>query len=161
MPDLIDKISASTDLEGSSEGDTAMSSIGEIARKFFDTCERGEGWEACNIYCVDDATFSVQADALTGINTLKEYVDWMKGLLTFVDGSYEIKAFATDEGRKSVIAFAVLHGTHTGEGGPVPATNNSVDAEYVYVMQFEGGKIRHMDKIWNDGWTMKKFGWVE
>jgi hypothetical protein len=137
-----------------------MPSIGEVARQFFDACERGEGWEACNTYCVDDATFSVQADALTGIKTLKEYVEWMKGLLTFVDGSYEIKAFATDEGRRSVIAFAVLHGIHTGEGGPVPATNKSVDAEYVYVMQFDGDKIRHMDKIWNDGWTMKKFGWV-
>jgi hypothetical protein len=37
-----------------------------------------------------------------------------------------------------VTAYAVFRGTHTGEGGPVPPTGKEVEADYVYVMQFEG-----------------------
>jgi len=27
-------------------------------------------------------------------------------------------------------------------------------------MQFEGDKIRHMTKIWNDGISLKQLGWA-
>jgi hypothetical protein len=30
----------------------------------------------------------------------------------------------------------------------------------VYVMDFDGDKIRHMTKIWNDGMTMRQLGWA-
>ena len=50
--------------------------------------------------------------------------------------------------------LAVFSGTHTGEGGPVPPTGKSVAADYVYVMQFDGDRIRHMTKIWNDVVTL-------
>jgi hypothetical protein len=30
----------------------------------------------------------------------------------------------------------------------------------VYVMQFEGGKIAHMTKIWNAGLALKELGWA-
>ena len=74
----------------------------------------------------------------------------------------EIKASATDAERNSVSVFAVVHGTQTGEGGPVPPTGNKVAADYVYVMDmdFDGEKIRHMTKIWNDGHTLKQLGWA-
>jgi len=72
----------------------------------------------------------------------------------------EIKAFATDPERNSVSVFAVVRGTQTGEGGPVPPTGNKIAADYVYVMEFDGDKIRHMTKIWNDGHTMKQLGWA-
>ena len=39
------------------------------------------------------------------------------------------------------------------EGGPVPPTGKSAQADYVYVMEFDGDRIRHMTKIWNDGIT--------
>jgi predicted ester cyclase len=85
----------------------------------------------------------------------------MKGLLTPVpDGRYEVKSFALDDQRKNVSAFAVFRGTHTGEGGPVPPTGKQVEADYVYVMQFEGDKIRHMTKIWNDGISLQQLGWA-
>jgi predicted ester cyclase len=84
----------------------------------------------------------------------------MKGLLTpLPDGRYELKAFATDPDHKSVIAFAVFHGTHTGEGGPTAATGKSVAADYVYVMKYDGDKIRHMTKIWNDAQSLRALGW--
>ena len=61
-----------------------MSNIATVAKAFFDACETGGGWEACERYCTPDATFSAQADALAGVTSLRDYTDWMKGLLTFI-----------------------------------------------------------------------------
>ena len=76
------------------------------------------------------------------------------------EAGYEIKSFATDDERKNVSAYAVFSGTHTGEGGPCPPTGKSTASDYVYVMEFDGDKIRHMTKIWNAPWTIKELGWV-
>ena len=85
----------------------------------------------------------------------------MKGLLTPIpDGSYELRSFSVDENRKKVSVYAIFRGTHTGEGGPVPATGKQVEADYVYVMEFDGDSIRHMTKIWNDGFSLKQLGWM-
>ncbi len=136
-------------------------SISETAMKFFEACETGKGWASCKSWCHEAASFSSQAEPLAGIATLEGYADWMKGLLTpLPDGHYELKAFAIDKERNSVSAFAVFHGTHSGPGGPVPPTGKTAHADYVYVMQFDGEKIRHMTKIWNAGWTLKELGWV-
>ncbi|MEM8838754.1 MAG: ester cyclase [Pseudomonadota bacterium] len=132
-----------------------------VARDFFEACETGKGWEACEAYCTTGATFSCQADALADVVTLEGYTKWMKGLLRpIVDGHYELKAFAEDEDAQSVIAVAVFQGTHSGEGGPMPATGKTVASDYVYVMNFDGGKIRHMTKIWNDGPALRSLGWA-
>jgi predicted ester cyclase len=85
----------------------------------------------------------------------------MKGLMALMpDGSYDLKAFATDDDRDSVVAYAVFSGTHTGEGGPVAPTGKSVSSDYVYVMKFEGDKIGHMTKIWHSGIAMQQLGWA-
>ena len=137
-----------------------MASMTEIAKDFFGACESGKGWDGCRQYCKPDATFSAQAEPLADVKTLQQYADWMKGLLTFIpDGRYELKSLATDDERKNVSACAVFLGTHTGQGGPCPPTGKNVTTDYVYVMQFEGDKIRHMTKIWNAGWAMKELGW--
>jgi predicted ester cyclase len=136
-----------------------MSSMRETAERFFDACETGKGWEECQAFCAPDATFSCQAGALEGVDTLQGYTDWMKGLLTPVpDAHYDLRSFAVDDARRNVSAYAVFRGTHTGEGGPVPPTGNKVEADYVYVMDFD--RIRHMTKIWNDGISLKQLGWA-
>jgi predicted ester cyclase len=138
-----------------------MSSIKETAERFFDACETGKGWEACQQYCHASGSFSAQAGALAGVDTLQAYTDWMKGLLTPVpDGRYELRSFAVDTDRNNVTAYAVFRGTHTGEGGPVPPTGKRVEADYVYVLQFEGDKIHHMTKIWNDSISLQQLGWA-
>jgi hypothetical protein len=71
-----------------------------------------------------------------------------------------VKSFATDAERKSVCAYGVFHGTHTGPGGPVPPTGRRTSTDYVYFMQFEGDTIVHMTKIWNAGLAMKDLGWA-
>ncbi len=138
-----------------------MSAMRDVAAKFFDACETGGGWDACREYCYPDATFSAQAAALAEVDTLEGYTEWMKGLFGPVpDGSYELRSFSVDEDRGNVSVYAVFSGTHTGEGGPVPPTGKSVAADYVYVMDFEGDRIRHMTKIWNDGFSLAKLGWM-
>jgi predicted ester cyclase len=138
-----------------------MSSIRDAAELFFDACESGKGWDACEQYCHPGATFAAQTDALADVSTLEAYTEWMKGLMTILpDGNAEVRSFAVDETRHNVAAFGVFRGTHTGEGGPVPPTGKSAEADYVYVMDFDGDKIRHMTKIWNDGLTMRQLGWA-
>ncbi len=138
-----------------------MSTIKELAMLFFDACETGKGWDVCRQYCHANASFSAQADALADIKSLQGYTEWTKGLLTPVpDGRYELRSFAVDPDRNTVAAFSVFRGTHTGQGGPVPPTGKKVEAEYVYVMHFEGDKIRHMTKIWNDTISLKQLGWM-
>jgi predicted ester cyclase len=138
-----------------------MSSIGEAAGQFFEACETGKGWDVCQSYCHADATFSAQAGALEGFDTVQGYTNWMKGLYTpLPDASYEIRSFAVDEARQKVVGYAVFRATHTGEGGPVPPTGKAAEADYVYVMEFDGDRIRHLTKVWNDGITLKQLGWM-
>ncbi|MEM8555057.1 MAG: nuclear transport factor 2 family protein [Pseudomonadota bacterium] len=135
-------------------------SIETTARAFFEACETGQGWEACKAHCHADAGFSAQADALAEITSLEAYAEWMKGLLGPIpDGHYDLKAFATDKAQGVVLAFAVFHGTHTVDG-PAPATGRSVASDYVYAMEFDGDKIKHMTKVWNDMHALKQLGWA-
>ena len=137
-----------------------MSIILDPAKRFFEACETGKGWDACKAYCNPDATFSSQTKALSDISTLEGYCEWMKNLFTPVpDGRYELKFFAADEADRSVAAFAIFHGTQTGPGGPVPPTGKKISADYVYHMVFDGECIKHMTKIWNDAISLEQLGW--
>lgn len=138
-----------------------MSDIRDAAKKFFEACETGKGWDTCKAYCRPDATFSSQTGALSDISTLEAYCEWMKNLLTPIpDGHYELKFFAADDAGQSVAAIAVFHGTQTGPGGPVPPTGKKIAADYVYHMIFDGDRIKHMTKIWNDTISLQQLGWA-
>jgi hypothetical protein len=50
-----------------------MPTIKDTAQSFFDACETGKGWEGCKAHCHPGATFSAQAGALAGIDTLEGY----------------------------------------------------------------------------------------
>jgi len=70
-----------------------MSAIRDTAEKFFDACESGKGWDGCKAFCRPDATFAAQADALTGVNTVEAYTNWMKGMYSPIpDASYEVRS---------------------------------------------------------------------
>src|SRR5215510_5611119 len=138
-----------------------MSAILETAKLFFEACDTGKGWGGCKEYCHPNATFSAQTGVLAGIATLEGYSEWMKNLFTPIpDGHCDLRFFATDELRKSVAAYAVYHGTQTGPGGPVAPTGKAIAADYVYVMELEGARIRHMTKIWNDTVSLQQLGWA-
>ena len=136
-------------------------SMTQIAQDFFDACETGKGWNVCKQWCREGATFSAQADALADVSTLEGYTEWMKGLLVPIpDGHYELKSFAIDEARGNVTATAVFHGAHTVDAGNGAPTGKTVAADYAYVMDFDGDKIKHMTKIWNDGHSLRQLGWA-
>lgn len=136
-----------------------MSTMSQTAMLFFEACETGKGWEGCKAWSKPDATFACQADPLSDVRTLQQYADWMQGLMKMMpDGRYDLKSFAEDASRNNVTAYAIFRGTHTGEGGP-PPTGKSTSSDYVYMMQFEGDKIRHMTKIWNANWALRELGW--
>ena len=127
---------------------------------FLDACETGKGWQACQDYCHQDASFEAQADALAEVTTLEGYCEWMKAMYTpMPDAHYEMQQFNFDEDSNSALAFAVFHGTHTGEGGPVSPTSNSTASHYVYHIVLDDDRIRHVTKIWNDGFSLGELGW--
>jgi hypothetical protein len=76
------------------------------------------------------------------------------------DGHYEMRSFSTDEERSVVTAFAVFKGTQTGPGPVDPPTGKSIAADYVYAIDFDGDRIRHMTKIWNDAQSLRDLGWA-
>lgn len=137
-----------------------MTAMLESAKLFFDACETGKGWEGCKAYCHQGATFSAQTGALAEIHLLEDYCEWMRNIFTPVpDAHYELKSFAADEGRGNVTAVAVFHGSQTGPGGPVPPTGKTVAADYAYCMEYDGDRIKHMTKIWNDTISLQQLGW--
>ena len=138
-----------------------MSNILSQAKLFFEACGTGKGWDGCEAYCHPGATFSAQTGVLSEIDTLEGYCNWMRNLLTPIpDGHDELKFFAEDQELNCVAAFAVFHGTQTGPGGPGEPTGKSIAADYVYAMEFEGDRIRHMTKIWNDTVSLQQLGWA-
>lgn len=141
--------------------DSAPNYISSAGYAFFDACETGKGWDACKQFCHEGASFSCQSGVLAEVTELSAYCEWMKGMFgPMPDANYEMTAFATDMARETVIASAVFKGTHTGEGGPVPATGKAAASDYAYVIQFKDDKISHMTKIWNDGFALGQLGWV-
>ena len=117
-----------------------------------------DGKPASNIATLTPAC---QADALADVETVEGYTEWAKGILTPIPDLHpDIQTFATDEARNSVAVYSIVRGTQSGEGGPVPPTGKTLAADYVYVMNFDGDKIRHMTKIWNDGHSLRQLGWA-
>lgn len=140
---------------------TTTISITETAAAFFDACESGRGWHECAQYCHPEASFTAQSEALADVTSIEAYSDWMQGLHTFMsDVSYEVKGFGTDAERDCVVVYAVFSGTHSGEDGPMPPTGKSTNSDYAYALQFDGGKIAHLTKIWHSGVAMQELGWA-
>jgi predicted ester cyclase len=129
-------------------------------KAFFEACETGKGWAECKQYCADDAAFA--CDALPDIASLEKYTEWMLGLATATmpGCKYDLHNWAVD-GDTTTIAYATFHGTHSGEGGPVPATGKSMSSRYVYVISHNAnGKVTGMIKVWNSGPAFAALGWA-
>lgn len=135
----------------------------ENAKKFFVACEASEGWEGCQPYVAEGATFRAQSEPLTDVTTVQAYCDWMAGLgrITLPGSSYDLHAGAFDETTRTAMFFATFNARHTGEGGPVAPTNKETHTDYVYVLQMnDENKVASMAKVWNASWAMKELGWM-
>jgi hypothetical protein len=49
---------------------------------------------------------------------------------------------------------------HTGEGGPVPPTGRAFEVDLVWVMHFEGDRVRHLTMVMHDLVVDKQLGWA-
>ena len=140
---------------------TSPTTIADTAAAFFEACESGQGWAECARYCTPDAAFAAQSEALAEVTTIEAYSNWMQGLHTFMsDVSYDIEGFGVDADRNCVVLYAIFRGTHSGDGGPLPATGKSTSSDYAYSLQFDGDKIARMTKIWHSGLAMQELGWA-
>ena len=77
--------------------------------------------------------------------------------LTLSRGGDATRAKATQDKGHRAEARAFVKALRAG--GP-PPTGKSTRSDYVYSMEFDGPRIRHMTKIWNAGWAMKELGWA-
>ena len=135
----------------------------ENAKRFFDACEKPEGWAGCRSFVAENATFVAQSEPLADVTTVEAYCEWMKGFgtITSPGGTYDLHSASFDESTRTAVFFATYHAKHTGEGGPVPPTHRETDSHYVYVLKMDGSdKVAQMTKIWNAPWAMKELGWM-
>ena len=136
----------------------------ENAKKFFAACEAPEGWAGCAPYCADGATLRAQSEPIADMNSLAAYAEWMKGFgtVTAPGASYTLHASAWDEENRTALFFATYHATHSGEGGPIPATGKSTNSDYVYAVTMgDDDKVTHVTKTWNAPWALRELGWAD
>ena len=135
----------------------------ENAKKFFDACEAPEGWAGCKQYVVNGAPFVAQCEPLADIDTVEAYCEWMAafGSITAPGATYDLHTSSYDEETKTAVFFATYAAKHTGEGGPVPATQKETHSHYVYILTMNAdNKVERMVKVWNATWAMKELGWI-
>lgn len=135
----------------------------DTATKFFHACEGLEGWSGCAPYVADGATFAAQSEPIADIATVEGYTEWMAavGSGPLVGCRYELHASAWDEASRTAMYFATFIATHTGEGGPVDATNQSTKSHYCYLVTVDDtGKVARLVKVWNAPWALTELGWM-
>ena len=135
----------------------------DVAMKFFEACETGQGWDGCKAYVAHGASFSAQSEPIADMTTIESYAEWMKVIVTqtMPGAVYELHTAAFDEQRRAATFFATFHAKHTGEGGPVPPTGRSTVSHYVYVLYMDGNdKVTSLTKVWNAPWAMNELGWA-
>jgi hypothetical protein len=141
----------------------AATSAFENAARFFHACETLQGWQGCEDFVAPGATFVAQSEPIADIVSIEGYCEWMKSFGTdVVPGcSYELHAQSFDEQARIATFFATFTGTHSGPGGPSPATGKTVHAHYVYALTMnDDDRVSHMVKIWNAPWSMRELGWI-
>ena len=115
----------------------------DVAENFFWPGEEGKGQEACKGYCHTNATFKTDADTLTHLDRLEDYVAWMKDAHSMLANTkFEIKSILEGIKRGMVLIYAIIYADNILGEEPQP-----IETEYVYAMKFEENKIIHITKI--------------
>ena len=121
------------------------------------------GWAGCKQFVADNATFTAQSEPLVDIDTVEAYCEWMAGFgtITAPGATYDLHTSSYDEATRTAVFLATYHAKHTGEGGPVPPTNQETHSHYVYFLTMnDDNKVKSMIKVWNAPWVMKELGWM-
>lgn len=138
-----------------------MHAIESIATNFHHACMTGKGWQECQQYCTPAASFTHEGTMLADIDTLEGYVAFIESVAVPVpDFRHEPLSVGVDERQQRVLIHYRIRGTHSGEGLPVPPTGKGFESYSVIVLHFQGDRIHHVDKVWNDHSVMQQAGWV-
>jgi hypothetical protein len=135
----------------------------ENATKFLKAFEALKGWAGCKQYVVEGASFTAQSEPLIDLKTVEAYCDWFAGYckVTVPGATYDIHTSCYDEATRTAVFFATFNATHTGEGGPVPATHQTTHSHIVYLMTMnDENKIESITKVWNSSWALREIGWI-
>lgn len=133
----------------------------ETASSFFHVCESLKGWAGCSQYTTDNAEFTAQSEPISELTTVEEYCEWMAGVGQGpINGcSYTLHSSSYDAANNNALFFATFNATHSGEGGPAPATQQSTTSHYVYSLEMDAAdKVSKMTKIWNAPWALNELG---
>ena len=116
-----------------------MSSIRETAEQFFDACETGKGWDGCQAYCHPGATFSAQVGALDGVETVRGLHGLDEGLHAAARRQLRGSLVRGRRGaeQRGRVRRVPRHAHRRGRAGAADG-QASVEADYVYVMDFDG-----------------------
>jgi hypothetical protein len=112
-------------------------------------CEAPEGWAGFKQYVADNAPFSAQSEPLVEINTVETYCEWMADFSAIEPGvNYDLHTSSYDEEAGMAVFFATYHAKHTGEGGPLPPTQQETPTQYVYIRTMDAdNKVASMVKL--------------
>ena len=133
------------------------------AKKVATTIDLVGHWSDIEDLVATDAPFDCQAPALKDVTTVKGWYDWMTNFnANIAPGCKPTNViFAYDEDSNTCLMDATYTATHTGDGGPVPATNKSTATHYCYRIKMNADKkVESMTKIWNDGFCLSELGWA-
>jgi len=113
-----------------------------------------------------DACETIRFVACSPSARAEEYADWRasmrdRAVEAAPDCKWVLEHASWDKDKRTIACYGVASGTHTGPGGPVPATGRSVASEYVYILHVdETGRFDRMTLVWNAGWAMRELGWA-
>eukprot|EP00755_Sulcionema_specki_P020342 Sspe_Gene.71655::Locus_42561_Transcript_1_1_Confidence_1.000_Length_3641::g.71655::m.71655/K15013/ACSBG; long-chain-fatty-acid--CoA ligase ACSBG len=120
------------------------------ALRILESIELGKGWSAVKTSCRTGAVFSSESFPLASMRTVEEYAEWMATLAgkTCRDYSFTINSITASS--SEVTVTGTCSGSHTGPGGPVPATKGKMTSAYAFVLTFDqSGKLQHLHKVWD------------
>jgi len=144
---------------GNSESKVAL----QNATVVMEALDTGGAFDEIAHLVATDAPFMCQADALKDISTVEGYLEWTTGFATGIAPgcSYKIHCTSCDEDTRMVSSFRTFTAKHTGEGGPVPATNKETNTDYCYIVKMDKeNKVESLTKVWNDGNALRDLGWA-
>ncbi len=138
-----------------------MSAIRDTAEKFFDACESGKGWDGCK------RLLPTGRDVF-GAGRCLGWRQHRRGVHELDEGNVypDTRRAATRSDRLPSMSGATTSprlacsAPRIPVRGPVPPTGKRLEADYVYVMDFDNGQIKHMTKIWNDVRQPAQLGWT-
>jgi predicted ester cyclase len=138
-----------------------MTDIEAIAASFHHACMTGAGWEACRQHCTPDATFEHEGETFADVRTLEAYAAFVQCLYAAVpDFGHDVLAVAVDHALGRALVHYRIRGTRAGGGPAVPPTGKAMASDCVLILHFEGERIHHAQKVWNDRQMMKQVGRV-